>query len=85
MRAAMAAAPRRHVHHDRHGAELDVPHERTLQGQQLVEYGGDAHLISVPSGSSQTTKYHGFPVRFLLPLAELVTLPASRYVRFLTH
>jgi hypothetical protein len=29
--------------------------------------------------------YHGFPVRFLPPLAEAVTVLASPYVRISTH
>jgi hypothetical protein len=56
-----------------------------LQSEQLVEYRGDAHRVLRAFGSSQTTKYHGFSVRFLLPLAEPVTLRDSRYVWLSTH
>jgi hypothetical protein len=83
-RAAVSPVPLRHVHHDPGRAESDASHERTLQSEQLVEYRGDVHWLLVASGPRQTTKYHGFPVRFLLPLAEPVTLLASRYVRLLT-
>jgi hypothetical protein len=54
----------RHVHHDPLGAESDASHERTLQTEQLVEYRGDAHRILRGFDFSQSTKYHGFPVRF---------------------
>jgi hypothetical protein len=80
-----AAVPLRHVHHDPGQAESDASHERTLQSEQLVEYRGDAHWSPRGFGSSQTTKYHGFPVRFLLALVRAVTLLASQYVRLSTH
>jgi hypothetical protein len=62
-RAAVATVPLRHVHNDPDRAEFDVPHERTLQTQQLVEYRGDAHRLLRGFEFSQTTKYHGFSVR----------------------
>jgi hypothetical protein len=84
-RAAIPAVPLRHFHDDPEGPELDVPHERTLQSQQLVEYRGDAHRFLRGFDFSQSTKYHGFPVRILLPLKPLFTLPISRAVRLVTH
>jgi hypothetical protein len=53
---------------DPDGRELDPSDERTLQSEQLVEYRGDAHWPPRGFEFSQTPKYHGFPVRFLLDL-----------------
>ena len=82
---AMEAVPPRNVHHDPGRAESDASHERTLQSEQLVEYRGDAHWSPRGFEFSQTTKYHGFPVRFLLPLSAAITRRGSRYVRLSTH
>jgi hypothetical protein len=84
-RAAVAAVLLRHVHDDPGWAESDASHERTLQSEQFVEYRADAHWSPRGFEFSQTTKYHGFPVRFFLPLAGAVTLPAPQKVRLSTH
>jgi hypothetical protein len=81
----VAAVPLRHVDDDPEGAELDVPHERTLQSQQLVEYRSDAHRFLRGFDFSQSTKYHGFPVRLFILLKPLFTLRISRTVRLATH
>jgi hypothetical protein len=72
-----------HPDDDPAGRELDPSHERTLQGEQLVEYRGDAHRLLRGFEFSQTTKYHGFPVRFLPHLSPAtgalrITLRACR-------